>query len=886
MSIDRAEALRKRLARHRGLAVVPPVRTSPLAGVTSLADAFARVVAEHGDRTAVRCAGAALSYRELAARVTALAALLGDDRRPVAILLDRSIDMVVAALAVIHAGASYVPIDPATPETRAAAILADADPSLVVTSREYATRAGDVPVLLVDEPVPAATPRPAAPSGLDTRAYVIFTSGTTGRPKGVQVTHGNLLRLFTSTDQDYAFGPADVWSLFHSFAFDFSVWEMWGPLLHGGCLVVVPSEVAKDPVAFRALLRSEGVTMLSQTPTAFNQLIAEDTRHPDRLPLRWVVFGGEALHFADLTPWVAKYGDDEPRLANMYGITETTVHASFRRVCRADLATTGSPIGVPLSDLDFVLVGDDLAPVAAGETGEIVVTGPGVAMGYLNRPELTAERFITVDGVRGYRSGDLAARAATGEYTYHGRKDDQVKIRGFRIELGEVEGAVRAVPGLAQAAVVVRDLPEHGPSLVAYAVAEGAPSTLDIRRHLATVLPEYMIPVRFEFLDEFPMNRNGKLDRAALPAPTGPTAAVPQEATDEVTARVHDIVAHLLGAGTVRLTANFFELGGHSLLATRVLAGVQEAFGVTVPLRDFLRTPTVRALADAVRAAAGPVLPASALIPLHHNDDPATPVVVAIPGVLGFGLSFAQLSAHMPDRPWYAVNLRDLITQDFTLPSLVASIADLVTSAVPGRPVHLVGHSYGGCLAYYLVTELRDRGHEVAGLVLLDAVEPLELAEELAGTKDYRMWEFLTHVAAVFPDATTAWADALPDFSPEPDETVAEAERLLDADVLALFDRGLVAAFHDYLLAADLTWPAPSPVSCPALLVNATRTVDGVDRRHDLSWAELLGAGLTRTTIDATHIGMVQAPHAADLAELMSGFFTETPPMLYPARVS
>jgi thioesterase domain-containing protein len=200
--------------------------------------------------------------------------------------------------------------------------------------------------------------------------------------------------------------------------------------------------------------------------------------------------------------------------------------------------------------------------------------------------------------------------------------------------------------------------------------------------------------------------------------------------------------------------------------------------------------------------------------------------------------------------------------------------------------VHLVGHSYGGCLAYYLVSELRDRGHEVAGLVLLDAVEPLELAEELAGTKDFRMWEFLTHVAAVFPEATERWADALPGFPGSPEDIVAEAERLLDADVRTLFDRGLVRAFQDYLRAADVTWPTPNPVSCPALLVNAARTADGGERHRDLGWAGLLGAGLASTAVDATHIGMVQAPHAADLAALMSDFFAETPPVLYPARVS
>jgi amino acid adenylation domain-containing protein len=862
VSTDRADALRRRLARQRGLSVVD----GTLAGVTSLDEGFRRAAERFPDRVAVRCDGTSLSYRDLAARVAELAdALDVDPTAPVGILLDRSVDMVAAALAVIRVGASYVPIDPATPPARVSAILTDAAPSVVITTSELADLV-EGPVLLLDEPLP--------PGGLirtstwDTRAYVIFTSGTTGRPKGVQVTHGNLLRLFTATEVEYGFGSTDVWTLFHSFAFDFSVWEMWGPLLYGGCLVIVPREVAKDPVAFRALLRDERVTMLSQTPTAFNQLIAEDARHADRLPLRWVVFGGEALHFSDLRPWVAKYGDTTPALANMYGITETTVHASFRRVRQADLSLSGSHIGTPLSDLDFTLVDSELAPATEGE---IVVTGPGVAMGYLNRPELTAERFVDIEDSRGYRSGDLAQRLPNGEYVYHGRKDDQVKIRGFRIELGEVEGAIRAVPGVSQAAVVCRDLPGQGPSLVAYVVS--GLSAVDLRQRLTETLPEYMIPVRFEFLDSVPINGNGKLDRAALPELGQRRAQAATEPMDPVTARVHSIVAGLLDTTAVSTTANFFELGGHSLLATRVLAEVREAFGVTMSLRDFLHAPSIAALAaaigaDTAAAADGP------LIALHECDgNPA----VGIPGVLGFGLSFAQLSAAMPDRPWYAVNLRDVVsarTGELTLPVLVSDIVDLVVEAAGGRPVHLVGHSYGGTLAHYLVRALRDRGRQVASLTLLDAVEPRDLAVELAGTRDHREWEFLTNVASVFPADTAAWAAELPS-APDP---LARAQELLGADAASVFTDGLAGAFANFTRLADVSWPTPVAISCRTLLVTATNPATATAEQA-WNWLPLLRNGMDKREIAASHVGMVQAPHAQVLADLLTTFFAdvETP---------
>ncbi|GAB1515093.1 amino acid adenylation domain-containing protein [Actinophytocola sp. KF-1] len=623
---------------------VPTLQWAP-----NLSAAFARSVELFGDRTALRCGTETLTYRELDARVAALAGAIAaradDGERPVGILLDRSLDMVVAALAVVRTGAAYVPVDPATPVARTALILADAAPSLVVTTAALAERAGDAaPVLLVDGPLSGAPlPAEVCQAGHGTRAYVIFTSGTTGRPKGVEVSHGNLLRLFTATEEAYGFGPDDVWTLFHSFAFDFSVWEMWGALLYGGCLVVVPREVATDPAAFRTLLRDNGVTVLNQTPTAFTQLVAEDTRHPDRLPLRYVIFGGEALRLADLRRWVAGYGDTAPRLVNMYGITETTVHASYRPLVRADLERTDSPIGLPLSDLDFVLVDDDLNPVPDGESGEIVVTGPGVALGYLNRPDLTAERFVTVGGVRGYRSGDLAVRTS-GEYVYLGRKDDQVKIRGFRIELGEIQAALTGAPGVRQAAVVVDQPPtadvvvkepastfriadtrelirgtsapaSTGPRIVAYVVGADLDGPA-VFAHLHACLPGYMVPAFVVPVAAIPLNHNGKVDRDRLPAPSAAgalrastadgTAASPAER------RMCALFEEVLGTTGVRPDDSFFAIGGDSIIALRLRTAAL-AQGVAIELSDIYALQTPRAIAAAAgtppEEAAAPVAP-------------------------------------------------------------------------------------------------------------------------------------------------------------------------------------------------------------------------------------------------------------------------------------
>ncbi|WP_348650213.1 amino acid adenylation domain-containing protein [Verrucosispora sp. WMMD573] len=601
-------------------------RTVPSVGqARSLVAAFGESVRCFSDRVAVRCGGRGVTFGELDRRAGVLAGAIRaagvDVSRPVGVLLDRSVDMVAAVLAVLRVGSSYVPLDVGTPAGRLELIVDDADLSVVVTSGGLVGLLPEgVPAVLVDDEGLAGGPVEvaAAEPGGDDRAYVIFTSGTTGRPKGVQISHGNVLRLFGVTERHFGFGPDDVWAMFHSFAFDVSVWEMWGPLLYGGCLVIVPRETAQDPQALWDLLERERVTVLCQTPTALNQLIAEDATRDRRLPLRYVISAGEALHFGDLRPWVARYGDERPQLINMYGPTETTVYASYRRVRREDLGQERSLIGVPLADLRFTLVDADLNEVPAGQPGEIVISGPALSSGYLGSPRLNRARFVRLPatGERGYRSGDQAVLVKSGEYEYRGRQDDQVKIRGFRIELGEVETALRALGSVSGVAVVARELPQRGPTLVAYLVpSQPGLTAVALRRALATALPAYMIPSVFVVLDALPLNQNDKVDRRALPDPAqatllpdtehGPApiaAPVPTRSSGDVDEdRVAQVVADLLGIERVDPQTSFFEFGGHSILAIRLVARIGSEFGVDIPLRLFLRDPTVRGLTQLVR---------------------------------------------------------------------------------------------------------------------------------------------------------------------------------------------------------------------------------------------------------------------------------------------
>ncbi|EMR0203278.1 pyoverdine non-ribosomal peptide synthetase PvdD, partial [Pseudomonas aeruginosa] len=477
----------------------------------------------------------------------------------------------------------------------------------------------------------------------DNLAYVIYTSGSTGKPKGTLLTHRNALRLFSATEAWFGFDERDVWTLFHSYAFDFSVWEIFGALLYGGRLVIVPQWVSRSPEDFYRLLCREGVTVLNQTPSAFKQLMAVAcsadmaTQQP---ALRYVIFGGEALDLQSLRPWFQRFGDRQPQLVNMYGITETTVHVTYRPVSEADLeGGLVSPIGGTIPDLSWYILDRDLNPVPRGAVGELYIGRAGLARGYLRRAGLSATRFVPNPfpggaGERLYRTGDLARFQADGNIEYIGRIDHQVKVRGFRIELGEIEAALAGLAGVRDAVVLAHD-GVGGTQLVGYVVADSAEDAErlreSLRESLKRHLPDYMVPAHLMLLERMPLTVNGKLDRQALPQPD---ASLSQQAYrapgSELEQRIAAIWSEILGVERVGLDDNFFELGGHSLLATRVISRVRQEQQLDASLKALFERPVLEAFAQGLERTTDAV----STIPLADRQQP-------------LALSFAQ------ERQWF-----------------------------------------------------------------------------------------------------------------------------------------------------------------------------------------------------------------------------------------
>jgi amino acid adenylation domain-containing protein len=555
-----------------------------------------------------------MTYQELNQKANQLANLLRSKGvKPdslVPICLERSLEMIVGILGILKAGGAYVPIDPLYPEDRIRFMIQDCNAGLVVTAQEgiaslqnefeFINLSKDLESL---EAFDTADLKPLA--GPENLAYIIYTSGSTGKPKGVMIEHKNLVRLFKTDKPLFDFNDRDVWTMFHSFCFDFSVWEMYGALLYGGKLVIVPESCTKDTKAFAELVHHEQVTVLNQTPSAFQVLQEYMTSEFEEIPIRYVIFGGEALQPASLKTWNSSY--PKCQLINMYGITETTVHVTYLALNTQHFQSNISSIGKPIPTLSVYVLDAYGNLQLPGIEGEMYVGGEGLARGYLNNPLLTEERFIPNPlnaYERLYKTGDLAKWALDGSLEYLGRIDEQVKIRGFRIELGEIENTLLQFEEVSQAVVLAKADAFDVKRLVAYLVAKEEFEKDRAIEHLKQTLPDYMIPSFWVVLPEMPLTRNGKIDKKALPdvelaIQDGNES---EESLSETEHRLLKIWQELLGHKAIRTGSNFFEIGGHSLLAMRLMTALRREFDVEIRIKDIFSNPTLSELAKHIQA--------------------------------------------------------------------------------------------------------------------------------------------------------------------------------------------------------------------------------------------------------------------------------------------
>ena len=835
------------------------VLTQPAPPAVSIPVLFAAQVARTPGAVALSFEGRSMTYHEVEEAANRLAHLLaGQGVGPgacVALLMSRSAEAIVAILAVLKTGAAYVPIDPGLPAARIGFLLADAAPLAAVTTTGLAERLDGCDLVVIDINDPRISDYPGtglpAPAPEDV-AYLMYTSGTTGTPKGVAITHHNVTQLIDSLDVHLE--RAGVWSQCHSLAFDFSVWEIFGALLGGGRLVVVPEAVVRSPEELHAVLVTEQVSVLSQTPSGFYALQTADALAPElgqQLKLQTVVFGGEALEPQRLAGWLDTHRG-LPRLINMYGITETTVHASFREIVDGDAQSAVSPIGAPLAHLGLFVLDGWLRAVPVGVVGELYVAGAGVGVGYVGRGSLTGSRFVACPfggaGARMYRTGDVVRWRADGQLDYVGRVDEQVKIRGYRIECGEVQAALAGVAGVEQAVVVAREDRPGEKRLVGYVTGTADP--VAVRAQLAQRLPGYMVPAAIVVLDALPLTPNGKLDTRALPAPdyTGTDRyRAPATPTEEILAGIY---AHVLGVERVGVEDSFFDLGGDSLSAMRLIAAINTSLDAHLAVRTVFHAPSVRSL--------------SQQLDRHDNAVEVVPVEILKEGTgvplfcihEGTGLSWSYWAlGNYLDCPIIGINQipQNGEAEPGSIRSMAASYADRLQAFYPAGPYNLLGWSFGGLVAHELAIELRRRGCVAQRLILLDPTPSATGTERNQAVDESQILDlFLRSNRIDIPEQSGP-------LTYRQVEDLIHQERKVVELALPLPPRQLFEFMVQSSNAnqAHLLTHVPDVFDGDMVIFSAARDGNGNNSSHLQNWRPYVAGGITEHSIDCTHHEML-----------------------------
>lgn len=681
-----------------------------------------------------------LTYEQLNMKANQLASWLiehGVTRSSrVSICLDRSLEIIISIIAVLKTGAAYIPIDPYYPKERKHYILKDSDSEVLITESTWSEdfeKTNSLFILFLDEAREylqyQSDHNPEILCDPSDLAYIIYTSGTTGKPKGVMIPHSNVVRLFDSTDRIFEFQSKDKWCLFHSFAFDFSVWEMWGALFYGGELIIIPYWISRSIDEFYQYIHAKQVTILNQTPSAFYQFIESDRILNLTLSLRVIVFGGEALELSKLNLWLEKYSDYHPILINMYGITETTVHVTYRQIKKLDLMND-SMIGQKIDDLELYILDEYLQPVPEGVIGEIHIGGAGLAIGYNHLPELTDEKFIShpfasQKNARLYRTGDLA-RFRKDDIEYIGRKDEQVKIRGYRIELEEIQKNINSYPDIHQALVVVRKNEAAESEILAYYVTldHKVVHAEDLRNYLKKHLPAYMIPSWFIPVEQFSLTSNGKVDRKHLPHPkminsfSNKQIVAPK---NDLERKMLEIWKNILNISVISTEHNFFELGGHSFTSIQLIRQIEKVVGYSVPVSVIFQNPTISSLVEALENNI-PQIQSSTLIELRKSSNSNS--IAFVHPIGGDIFCYANLVQLLhTDQSIYGCKAPGLDNEEPVLSSIhkMAKRYKDDLNAIQKSPEIIVGWSMGGIIGFEIGMQLFEEFGKAPLLIMIDS---------------------------------------------------------------------------------------------------------------------------------------------------------------------
>ena len=696
------------------------VRPSNVATQSCVHELIEAVARRSPSAVAVLCGEESLTYGELEARSNDLAQVLRakgiGPEALVGLCVERSIDMVVGLLGILKAGGAYVPLDPSYPLERIRYILEDARVRILVTQENVRARLPDpgIEVQLLDSrsPLPSVVPLKGTPPGPRNLAYVIYTSGSTGRPKGVQIEHRNLVNFLLSMQQEPGLGPQDVLLAVTTLSFDIAGLEIYLPLIAGARVVIASREAAQDGRKLAALLNHAGATVMQATPATWRLLI--ESGWEGKRDLR-VLCGGEALS-AELARELVKRAGS---VWNLYGPTETTIWSSLYRVRGNEERSV--PIGRPIANTSLYVLSERREPLPAGQEGELYIGGAGVARGYFERPELTAEKFVpdpfSPDGdLRLYRTGDLARCRPHGEVEFLGRLDHQVKVRGFRIELGEIEAVLEQHSGVKQAVVVAREDQPGNKFLAAYVVLapEERPAISDLRKYLEQHLPEYMVPAAFVELPAFPMTPNGKVDRKVLPAPTAADftgAGTYVAARDKTERRLVSLWESVLGIRPIGVNTSFFDLGGRSVLAARLFMKISREFGEDIPLSALFESPTIEQLANRLRKRAKDF---SYRTVVEIQTAVSRPPFFCVHGGTGGTLFLHRLARAMgPDQPFYAFQPEGVDGRRIgrtSIEAMAGHYLDEMRKVQPSGPYFIGGYCFGGIVAFEMAQQLWKQG--------------------------------------------------------------------------------------------------------------------------------------------------------------------------------